>query len=48
MLATATQRADASSAGSGSGQARKVLLRDHALAKICLEHLEPLLLAPHS
>ncbi len=31
-----------------AGRARKVLLRDHALAKICLEHLEPLLLAPHS
>ncbi len=30
------------------GRARKVLLRDHELAKICLEHLEPLLLAPHS
>lgn len=31
-----------------AGRARKLLLRDHALAKICLEHLEPLLLAPHS
>jgi glycosyltransferase involved in cell wall biosynthesis len=31
-----------------SGWARKKLLRDHALVKICLEHLEPLLLAPHS
>ena len=31
-----------------AGRARKALLREHALAKICLEHLEPLLLAPHS
>jgi glycosyltransferase involved in cell wall biosynthesis len=31
-----------------AGRARKLLLRDHALAKICLEHLEPLLLATHS
>lgn len=31
-----------------AGQTRKTLLRSHDLAKICLEHLEPLLLANHS
>ncbi len=31
-----------------AGQARKALLSGHSLAKICLEHLEPLLLAPNS
>lgn len=40
MLATATQRADASSAGSGSGQSRKVLLvDDHELVRFGVKTL---------